>query len=270
MHYGPQSRTVNAKRRAARRGWVASGMNAEEVSRLVEEAGFVFKGKVIRPEGVGLPDAARGAVAVEVQEVLYGTDVMRGLVGTVVTVLTEEAAALSEGDERVFYTNVVSLGEEVVARAVTHHDASDESLAAVAEGIRMSAERPLAERIASADLVVVGQVTSAKRLAGDAPPESEHDPEWAIARVSVESVIKGRTSRKTVEVLYASSRDIAWYKSPKLEDGASGVFILRTRREDEAPPEVALTVYQATDPLDFQPHERLSDVRRMAGQEAER
>jgi hypothetical protein len=243
-------------------------MSAEEVSRLVDEAGFVFRGKVLRPETQDDADSdgATGALAVEVQEVLHGTDVMRGLVGTVATVLTEEA--LPEGEVRVFYTSVVSLGEEVVARAVSHHDASNESIGAAAEGIRIAAERGVAERIADADLVVVGRVTSAKRLAGDAPPRSEHDPEWAIARVSVESVVKGRTSRKTVDVLYASSRDIAWYKSPKLDEGTSGVFILHTRHEDEAPPEVAPSVYQATDPLDFLPHERLPDVRRMAGQDA--
>ena len=209
-----------------------------------------------------------GAVAVEVQEVLHGTDVLRGLVGTVVTVLSERASALSEADERVFYTNCISLGAEVVAREVTHHDASEESMRTAVEGIRFAAERPLAERIAGADLVVAGQVASARRLAGDAPPESEHDPEWAVARVSVDSVIKGRTSRKTVEVLYASSRDIAWYQSPKLEEGTSGIFILRTRDEDEAPPNVAPTVYQATDPLDLLPAERLADVRRMLDRDA--
>jgi hypothetical protein len=241
-------------------------MSAEEVSRLVDEAGFVFRGKVIRPEGEE-EAGDTGSASVEVQEVLHGTDVTRGLVGAVVRVVSDEAAGLSEGDVRIFYTDVASLGDEVVARAVRHHEASDESIAAAAEGVRISAERPVAERIAAADLVVVGQVTSTKRLAGDAPPQSEHDPEWAIARVAVESVIKGRTSRKTVEVLYASSRDIAWYKSPKLEEGTRGVFILRTRHEDEAPPEVAPAVYQATDPLDFQPDERLPDVRRMAGQD---
>jgi hypothetical protein len=241
-------------------------MSAEEVSRLVDEAGFVFRGKVIRPEGED--EAAAGSVAVEVQEVLHGTDVMRGLVGAVVRVVDAEAAGLSEGEVRVFYTDVVSLGDEAVARAVSHHDASDESIAAAAEGIRIAADRPVAERIAGADLVVVGEVASTKRLAGDAPPQSEHDPEWAIARVSVESVIKGRTARKTVEVLYASSHDIAWYKSPKLEVGTRGIFILRTRHEDEAPPEVAPSVFQATHPLDFQPDERLPDVRRMTGQDA--
>jgi hypothetical protein len=225
-------------------------MSAEEVSRLVDEAGFVFRGKVIRPEGED--EAAAGSVAVEVQEVLHGTDVMRGLVGAVVRVVDAEAAGLSEGEVRVFYTDVVSLGDEAVARAVSHHDASDESIAAAAEGIRIAADRPVAERIAGADLVVVGEVASTKRLAGDAPPQSEHDPEWAIARVSVESV---------------SSHDIAWYKSPKLEVGTRGIFILRTRHEDEAPPEVAPSVFQATHPLDFQPDERLPDVRRMTGQD---
>jgi hypothetical protein len=231
-------------------------MGAEEVSRIADEAGFVFRGKVVEA-------GAADTVAVEVEEVLRGTDVLRGLVGTAVTVVSDDAAAVSEGDVHVFFTNVVSLGDHVVAREVTRREASDDAVREIAEGVRITAERPVAERIAGADMVVQGRVTSTKRLAGDAPPSSEHDPQWAIARVAVADVIKGRASRKTVDVLFASSRDIAWYRAPKLEEGASGVLILRTRHEDEAPSEVAESVYQATDPLDFLPDERASDVRRL-------
>jgi hypothetical protein len=79
-------------------------------------------------------------------------------------------------------------------------------------------------------------------------------------------VLKGRSSRKNVEVLYASSIDIVWYRSPKLEEGASGVFILRVRHEEEAPEKVPATVYQATHPLDFLPRDRLPDVERLLGE----
>jgi hypothetical protein len=57
--------------------------------------------------------------------------------------------------------------------------------------------------------------------------------------------------------------DIVWYRSPKLHEGASGIFILQATKEDEAPPDVPRTVYQVTDPLDFLPAERLPDVQRL-------
>jgi hypothetical protein len=138
----------------------------------------------------------------------------------------------------------------------------------VAEGVRIAAERPLAERVAGAELVVTGRVTSTRPVARESPPGSEHDPEWSIARVAVDSVLKGPSSRRTVEVLFASSMDIAWYRSPKLNEGVSGIFILRRRDDDEAPDEVGPNVYQATHPLDFLPHDRLEDVQRMTGEGA--
>lgn len=239
-------------------------MSEQEAGRLAEEAGFVFKGKILRSEP-GDAHQRPGVVTAEVQEVLHGTDVLHGLVGTSVTILTDHPENLSSQEDTILYTNAVSLGDDLVAREVGHQDASDESLRAAREGVRTAAERPLAERISLADLIVVGRVTSTKQLPGDASSRSEHDPEWATARVSVEAVIKGRTSRKTVEVLYASSRDIAWYRSPKLQEGTSGIFILHLRREPGAPEQVPSNAYTATDPCDFVPRERLEDVRRIVG-----
>jgi sporulation protein YlmC with PRC-barrel domain len=246
-------------------------MSVEQLSRLVDEAGFVFKGRIV-PQEAG--DVEAGAetegetLTVEVEEVLSGTDVMRGLVGTEVTVVREPAAARAEGDVRIFFTNVVSLGDDVVVREVEQQEATTTSMRQVAEGVRIAAERPLAARIAGADLIVKGTVTSAKPVGRTPLPISEHDPEWSIARVAVESVLKGRSSRRTVEVLFANSLDVVWYRSPKLDEGTSGIFSLRRRDEAEAPDEVAPSVFQATDPLDFLPHERLTDVQRMIGQDA--
>jgi hypothetical protein len=246
-------------------------VSAEELSRLADEAGFVFRGRVVSPQGADVEaggETELEAVAVEVEDVLSGTDVMRSLVGTAVTLVRERGAPSAEGESRVFFTDVVSLGDEVVVRELAQRDASDATMRDAAEGVRIAAERPIAERVADAELVVTGRVTAARRIAEEEEPASEHDPEWAIARVAIESVLKGRSSRRTVEVLFASSLDIAWYRSPKLNEGASGVFILRRRDKDEAPAEVEENVYQATHPLDFLPHDRLDDVQRMIGRDA--
>jgi len=243
-------------------------MSAEELSRLADEAGFVFKGRIVPRELDGAEGAERDTLAVEVEEVLRGTDVMRGLAGSEVTVVRKRGAESPEGEARVFFTDVVSLGDEVVVREVGQRDASPTTMRDVDERVRIAAERPVAERIAGAELVLTGRVTSTRPIGRESVPGSEHDPDWSIARVAVDSMLKGPSSRRTVEVLFASSMDIAWYRSPKLYEGVSGVFILRRRDEDEAPDEVGANVYQATHPLDFLPHDRLDDVQRMTAEGA--
>jgi hypothetical protein len=246
-------------------------VGVEELSRLADEAGFVFRGRILPREGGDAEagaDTERESLVVEVEEVLRGTDVTRGLVGSEVTVVREQGAESAEGETRVFFTDVVSLGDEVVVREIGQRDASPATMRDVAEGVRVASERPVAERIAGAELVITGRVTSTRAVAREPLPVSEHDPEWSIARVAVDSVLKGPSSRRTVEVLFASSMDIAWYRSPKLNEGVSGIFILRRRDEDEAPDEVGPNVYQATHPLDFLPHDRLDDVQRMTGKGA--
>lgn len=241
-------------------------MSVDELSRLADEAGFVFKGTIVHRERARdeLGDETGPApVAVKVDEVLQGTDVMLSLAGTEVTVV---GASGAEGETYVFFTDVVSVGAEVVVREIEHREASRETVRAAAEGTRIASERPLAERLAGADLVITGRVTGVTPVARD-EPISEHDAQWSIARVAVDSVLKGRSSRQTVEVLFASSLDIAWYQSPKLNEGTTGIFILRRRDEGEAPADVKASVYQATHPLDFLPHDRLDDVQRLTGRD---
>ena len=236
-------------------------MSADDASRLADTAGFVFKGRVLRRGSAEVENA----VVVEIQEVLKGTDVLRGLVGGEGIVVGAESDTVAEGDEYVFFTDCVSLGETAILREHGRREHSRASRREVDEAVRVALDRPLAERIAGADMIVTGTVTGTKPVEREFPPRSEHDPEWSIAQVAIESVPKGRSSRKNLEVLYASSIDIAWYRSPKLEEGASGVFILRVRDEEEAPEKVPPTVYQATHPLDFLPRDRLPDVERLLG-----
>lgn len=237
-------------------------MSTEELSRLVEESGFVFRGHAVSQQPASAEiGSAEMTTTVEVEEVLLGTEVTRGLVGQGVTVVSEDPAAITADVPSVFFTNCVSLGAQVVVREIGHREATPESVREITEALTLAAERPLVARVAAASLIVTGEVASSRQLERPFPPRSEHDPDWCIASVTVGSVIKGR-QRARIEVLFADSMDIAWYKSPKLHEGASGIFILQPRSDDEAPADVPRTVYQATDPLDFLPGDRLPDVQR--------
>jgi hypothetical protein len=89
------------------------------------------------------------------------------------------------------------------------------------------------------------------------------------SRVSVSVVLKERKLRDDIEVLYASSDDHVWFHLPKLHAGVSGILLLFRIKPDEVPKDVPRSAYQATDPLDFLPHDRRSEVERLLGTERE-
>lgn len=243
-------------------------MNKSELLRLVEESGFIFRGKVIRKGAGGVPlaGAEEKAVRVEVEHVLRSTEALRGLAGKELVLVSEDAAAMEEGTTFLFFTNVVALGDHMVVRGVGHVKASRETAEEVAEAISVAEERPLRRRVGEADVIVTGRVISSHPAEAPSIHRSEHDPEWWIARVEVLSVLKGK-AEKEIEVLFANSTDIAWYKAPKLHEGVSGILLLRRVREKEGVPEKARGMYAATDPLDLLPLERLEEVQRLLGQE---
>jgi hypothetical protein len=63
-----------------------------------------------------------------------------------------------------------------------------------------------------------------------------------------------------IDVLFATSTDLAWFKSPKLHPGVSGILLLRHATHAEAPKDVPRTAYQAIDPLDLLATPRLAEV----------
>jgi hypothetical protein len=224
-------------------------------------AGFVFRGRVVgtdTSELARLPDTA-DAVAVTVDEVLHGTDVLLGLAGHTVVLVTAEKAP-SEGVPHVFFTDCVSLGSIAVVRELERRGGSEESLAGSADLLRSAREQPRMARAAAAAMIVAGEVTSSEPLDPDARPSTEHDPEWWLARISVQSTLKGGRTRKRVETHFANSTDIAWYRSPKLHRGVTGVFLLH--EADDVPAAVRRAPYQCVDPLDWAPLEDLEIVER--------
>lgn len=246
-------------------------MSNAELLRQVEEAGFVFRGRVVAKDAPGVPLAAGEgkAVKVEVERIVRSTELLRGLVGKQVVVLSEDRAALEEGAGFFFFTNVVALGDHIVVRESGHLKSLPKATEEVAEAAKRAAERPLRQRVADAELIVTGTVAGSHRAEELAVLRSEHDPDWWIADVQAHSTLKGRKGRAKLEVLFANSTDIVWYRAPKLHEGAKGVLLLRRPGEDDDAPRAALAIYQATDPLDFLPMARLSEVERLLEQEKE-
>jgi hypothetical protein len=234
-----------------------------EISRLVEDSGFIFRGRVTRQETAAGDATTQAAVSAEVDEILLSTDVLRGLRGRTVTIVGEHTASVGDEGTFVFFTNCIVLSDHAVLRGLAYVRASSEVERDVAEAISETGQRPLRERIASAQLIIEGHVNTSRAADPDAIQTSEHDPNWWIANVAVDDVIKSpRRASRTVAVLFANSRDIVWVKSPKLHEGVRGIMLLHTVDESDRPPRGARVAYQATHPLDLQPSERLPEIRR--------
>ncbi|UVK47009.1 hypothetical protein BPNPMPFG_002745 [Mesorhizobium sp. AR07] len=249
--------------------------------RRPEEAGFIFRGKAvpdkdrsIREEGgAERGSTAENTISIHIDEVMHSTAELRGLRGRDALVITEHRATFEGGEEFVFFTDVVSLGDDLIVRELGHRRATSEAREEIAETLRAAVERPLAERVRHAELIVTGEVTASRVLERPSPPRSEHDPEWGIARVAVRTVLKGKKPKGDVEVLFANSHDIAWYKSPKLHEGKRGIFLLHLagqEDEDDHPRDLPRPIHKAIDPLDFLPADREADVRRLIDQEGGR
>ncbi len=231
-----------------------------ELLPLIDRSGFIFRGRVgrRRSSDLRLTGAARETVPVVIEEILLSTESLRGLTGKEVTLVSEEPAAMAEGARFVFFANFQVLGDHALLREVGRIEPSEDNpqLAQLVNG------RPLQRRVAAADLIVMGNVTICSQVEKSPGAKSEHDPDWWVARVAVQSVIKGESAASEIEVLFANSMDIAWYKSPKLREGLSRILILRYLEASEAPQEVARSIYQVIDPLDALPVERLPEVQR--------
>jgi hypothetical protein len=234
-------------------------LSSHDILDLVKRSGFIFRGS---PVATGVRETGDSALTatIEVTDVLRSTEALRGLSGSLVILVGEEPEAREP--DLVLFTNLVSVGQQVVAREVGHRAASEESLREIAAALEIVAEQPLVDRVADAELIVVGEVTETEPLTDPMSRRSEHDPDWWLARIALESVIKGPRKRGPIRVLFAHSSDIVWRRAPKLHEGQIGIFLLVRSSETEVGSRVPATVYQATDRLDFLPIECRSDVER--------
>jgi len=244
-------------------------MDDEGIRRLVAAAGFIFRGSIEphwKGEAPPIPPEAGETVVVRIEHVLRSTPVLRGLVGREAFVIARRADAMRQSRSPILFTEVISLGQQLLLREIDHVAASDETSHQVAEAIGEEDERPLRERIAGAELIVTGKVAESEPTESARTPKGEHDPVLRLARLVVKSVLKGRKPADKLEVLFASSTDIAWFKSPKLYPGTNGIFLLRRVSENKFLEGAPHTAFQAIDPLDLLPMERIAEVERMLGE----
>src|SRR5262249_52755758 len=150
--------------------------------------GFIFRGQPLprhSGETPSIPPGAGEIVATRIDQVLRSAEALRDLAGKQAFVLTSDAAALRSMHSFTVFTQVLSLGQQLLVRELGRVEATPENLRDLEHEIREEDERPLRERVAAAELIVAGDVVESRVLERPFPPPSEHYPDWGIARVAV-------------------------------------------------------------------------------------
>lgn len=229
---------------------------------IVQHSGFIFVGTV-KAIGAATPTIIRepNSAIVTVDRVLETQPMIGNPAKQNVTVRLLDPQRFKRGDQAVFYTYVHSAGAtlglvEVASEPPERADVVEKQ---IKEARKTLADEALANRLASAELVVVGVVTETKPTEEARERKSEHDPMWWRARIRVTSFEKGQKTDEPVYVNFASSDDVVWERSPKPKVGDKGIYLLQPDIEKR---------YQVSglfliDPLDALKTTELERVRRL-------
>ena len=231
---------------------------------LTRESTLIFAGTVEKVGASTMPavKATETTAIVRVDQVIASPGAPPGLAGKAITVRLLNLASIKPEARAVFFTKGWLLGKSMavveVGRLPGNTDVKELS-AQISQARQKVADEDLQAELATTEAVVVGRVTSV--YAAKIPRLlSEHDPDWYVAIVQVESVMKGQLAGREVSVLFPHSDDVQWKKSPKFKEGQRGVWLLHRNQARLVGAENQLTALRA---LDFRPREEVTRMERL-------
>ncbi len=235
---------------------------------LTLQARFVFVGSVIQLKAATMLQVpvSDSTAIVRVVKVLRAPEALSNWANQQITVQLSVKTNVQEGQQYVFYTNGWLYGDSIAVNALEERPVTKEFLdRQVSDPVQALADQELEAHIAEADLIVVGKVIATRLPAaaleetdasGNPVPVTRKRPRRHEAVIESESVEKGSYAGKQVVVLFHTSTDIAWHKSPKFKPGDEGVFLLH--KIDEQGTEAT---YSCPHAMDFQPWSKLDQIR---------
>ncbi len=249
----------------------------DSINELVQRSRFIFTGTVVELRAVTVPSitVSDNTIVVRIDELIYHKKPFANYGGKKITVLVNDSNLLKAADQAVFFTNVAIMGESVAVRAVGYKKIGQGETAPrkqITAALQTMEDRALVERIAGAEFVVLGKVSSIGVAAEtlQTHPISEHYPHWREAIVEVEATLKGDSSRTRIVVRFPGSEDVAFRSIPKFKVGQQGIWILRRDIRPGAPKAILegkeTDAYMAQDIQDFQARSRLEKIRQLIKQ----
>ncbi len=244
-------------------------MTTLPVHELATRSAFIFRATVQRLNASTLTaiSATENEAVVRVDEVFDAPAVLGDLTGKEITIQLAAPAPAGTSKQAIFYARPWLYGESIAVQEVGRTeigprvtkaniaDTRREFMAMIEE----QSDQPLKARLSEAGAVVVGRVVNTRPATAPSPRVTEHDPGWQEAVIAVESVEMGDSSGQTVDVLFAGSMDVMWFRAPKLQVGREGIWLLRRG----GPSGVTAAAWTCLDPLDELPKEQLSRVREL-------
>ncbi|HZR63973.1 MAG TPA: hypothetical protein VFA85_02440 [Terriglobales bacterium] len=235
---------------------------------MTRNATYIFLGRIEkeRASNLAIVPATDATALVKIQKVLSRPGNMPDFSNQMITLKLITPGTLKNGESMIFFTNVWLYGENLALEEVAHTSAEDKTAnTASIEKTGSEAENVAIEnRVRLAAAVIVGRVVTVRALQKDSNlrPMTEHDPEWQLAEIAVESTLKGTPGAK-VSLLFPNSRDVAWFQSPKFRVGQEGVWILQEQKSKEVTSAIGKPVYTALDALDFRPKSEMQRIKKL-------
>ena len=237
---------------------------------LVGEAGLIFEGTITRVQATttsAMPTTPDMAV-VRINKILKGPAVFAKFAGREITIQLQRPGTAQPDQRAVYFTTGVHFGDGVVVKELGRHEIHGPEFEADVDAAMTDLhEDELVTRLRHAELIVSGVAIRVGPVQTSYTPSrvSEHDPDWWECLIKFDNIIKGTTrpagrgGRVEHEVVthFAHSTDIVWYKSPKFNEGDTGIWLLHGSSVRDV-----LTPGLVTDhPLDFHPLSRIDHIR---------
>ena len=236
-----------------------------QVDDLSRQSTFTFVGTVKELNAATMAEevpVTESTAVVHVDQVLQAPPMLANRDGTDMTVLLSDPEPVQEGQQATFFTTGWVYGEDIAVQEVGHvegrvDDERAAELAALSPGTSENRRHRLQQRLARAEVVALGMVSEIKFPEGydTHGPVSEHAPLLREATIQIETVYKGDLSadQDTVQAIFFASQDVRWHRTPILDVGQKGIFVLDKREIKELQQREE---YAALDPLDYQPPEQ--------------
>lgn len=232
----------------------------EDLIPLANESVFIFTGSIARTGAatvqVHTVDAA--TVVVSVEDVIKAPLGLRGFGGREVTV--QLLHPLASGSY-LFFADPLAVGTGIAVRERAHLEDTARARTAAAEAVERGYAARIETQARQAFLVALGTIGEVRPLFP--PAERRGRVPWAVARLDIERVLKGRTKLRHTTLIGPVRASKRLPRAPALRAGLRAIFFL------QRPPEAALEFVPAdernavtfiADTFDIQPPERLEAI----------
>lgn len=236
-------------------------MSAFSTIELVPRSTFIFTGTVVRinQSSVRVLAARPGLAVARFERAIRVNPMLGKLEGRLITIQLAKGAELRTGQRLIFLANSWVHAEEIAVIEVAHLTADTETEKQVADAVAELPKRHLADRVATASVIVMGTVVDVSP-AGVREPISEHAAGWMLAQITVSETMKpankagkprqqNAMARNRMKILFPESTDPIWRRYPKLVEKQRAIFLLHPTTLARLPPDTLML----TDPADVQP-----------------